>query len=88
MCDRPWCFYCKTEVLRTFFVPLLHSRKSRKSIKGNVQFKRIKITAVVVKPFALRKRLRVKAPFPVLVMKSGTADLPLNHTVFNSGAVV
>ncbi|MEJ7740516.1 MAG: hypothetical protein WKF97_24120 [Chitinophagaceae bacterium] len=69
----------KSESDQDYFFARFLKKKVGKTVKRNVQLDGIELRAIKIKPFTLRQALRVKNFLPVLVMKAGASNPPVNH---------
>src|ERR1700759_677184 len=78
MCDQSWRFNGKTEFIGAFFIPVVQKTQLGEAIKCNIQFKRIEMLAVKIKPILLCEFFRIEFSFPLLIMKARATDKPFH----------
>jgi hypothetical protein len=60
-------------------MPRLHHGQLRKAIESDIQLQCVKKLAVIIKPLLLGEPFRIEDAFPVLVVKTRAADVPVYH---------
>ena len=74
MRNQSWRFNRKSKIFRTPVKPISKKLNARESVKSRVEFNRIEMLTIMLKPVFLRKLLWIELAFPLFVVKTRSTD--------------